>query len=168
MLVNIADWPSTHDRRPFSWYELFNTAREELFNTACDELFNTVRFERDYHFYAPQTKILEDRTKCWQLLFEVLFKDVSTLLGLHPFENHSKRCFERFVQPPKNLRLGSINFRDAVKGTVEILNGMELKGGHKLQSEVAMVTLRRYKRPGHGHQDSGDFVTLSKSFVWEA
>jgi hypothetical protein len=40
--------------------------------------------------YAPQTKILEDRTNISEGIFEALFKGVSTRLGLRVVE----KCFE--------------------------------------------------------------------------
>ena len=40
--------------------------------------------------HAPETKILEYRTSVWELLFEVLFKGVSTRCGRRPLKVRSK------------------------------------------------------------------------------
>jgi len=58
--------------------------------------------------YAPQTKILEDRTKRCVCVFEVLFKDVSTLFGPWTDENPFKNAHATLCSVFQNLRLGSI------------------------------------------------------------
>ncbi len=60
--------------------------------------------------YAPQTKILEDRTKDRACVFEALFKYVSTRFGLRLIEKSFENARPVFCSVFQNLRLGSINF----------------------------------------------------------
>ena len=46
-----------------------------------------------FDVYAPQTTILEERTNSWERLFEVLYNEVITRFGRHPFE----KSFEEFA-----------------------------------------------------------------------
>ena len=57
--------------------------------------------------YAPQTKILEDRTNSRRRLFEVPFKDVSTRLGLQPFEKSFEKMLPTVRSVFQNRRLGA-------------------------------------------------------------
>jgi hypothetical protein len=58
--------------------------------------------------YAPQTKILEDRTKDRSRLFEALFKGVSTGFGLLLDEKWFENTLQTACSTVENLRLGSI------------------------------------------------------------
>ena len=62
--------------------------------------------------HAPQTKILEDRTKDRSCLRtrEALFKGVSTGFGLLLVEKCFEKTLQRVCSTVQNLRLGSINF----------------------------------------------------------
>jgi hypothetical protein len=64
----------------------------------------------DVQIYAPQTKILEDRTKCCVCVFEVLFKDVSTLFGLWTDENPFKNAHATLCSVFQHLRFGEHKF----------------------------------------------------------
>jgi hypothetical protein len=62
--------------------------------------FQNLRLEAIYfYYYAPQTKILEGGTKEELLIFEALFKCVSSRFGLRTIE----KCFENpgFFSPSK-------------------------------------------------------------------
>ena len=62
----------------------------------------------DPEIYAPQTKILERRTKDEIRIFEALFKGVSTRFGLLTIEKYIENLDLIFCQSFQNLRLGSI------------------------------------------------------------
>ncbi len=61
--------------------------------------------------YPSQPKILEDRTKDEMLIFEALFKGVSTRFGLRIVEKLIETPHFIFCSVLQNLRLGSIEFR---------------------------------------------------------
>ena len=48
---------------------------------------------------------------CWERIFEVLFKGVSTRFGRRSFEKHFENVFPNVRSAIQNLRLGSIKVR---------------------------------------------------------
>jgi len=66
----------------------------------------------EHKLYAPQTKILENRTDIRESIFKALFKDSSPKSSAHPCEKWFENPLPSVQSDFQNLRLGLIKFEN--------------------------------------------------------
>ena len=76
--------------------------------------------------YAPQTKILEGRTKDWMCLFQALSKGVGAIFGRQTIEKCFEKTVQTFCSAFQNLRLGSIKFARLLALIAKNMHAMQI------------------------------------------
>ena len=100
--------PKWSDHRTYAVHPLFLDNLSDYLTQRGEHFDNYFHLNSWLKLYAPQTKILEDRTKYHACLFDAFFNNSLPKSSTHTLEKYIENARPFFCSVVQNLRLGSI------------------------------------------------------------